>query len=563
MFKYLSLFTLISFTFANIILKEPFRKNNDISTKIVNKPFELLIKSNKNITGTICSTIIDDSEKNIDYWHKNYFNNQKYSYQTKEKNPIFNSNTAQKFAQIKYIYVANKNIKCPTNEGVIYYSDSFAIRPKKFKIVNIPSQGYAAENFPIKFLALDENNKPVKNYNEIKNISFSININTPKGCKYGYFNTTPIFKNGVADTTANYTDVGPISITILENNYEFSKIDRKDTNLKNRIIDPYTTHIVIYPYSIQTYSHFPQSNIYYISSNLNKHYVMLTTILNVINKNNDIVKNFDKNCFANNVILKYLVKKHTNKQNFIGLYNINHIETNDSKFNRWNSKWIIPKQIFKNGKGKLQIKFNIFKDYKKPLSIIKLNFRNLTAYTINQKKLYKESLYKTISFYYLKLFTTDIYTDKNITSMPLYVLVYDKNKTFNSKKEKLINWYIYKDYYLNNIKILGITKGYKYTNNTKLKVNAKIIKKDQNITLNIKNNKFKHFIIHIDTPDILWYSKFKNFNKNLNSYCTSHYCIEYKFNKFKKHTKEVKKGKFKGEEIKHSQTKHIGVKIYR
>ena len=563
MSKYL-LLLLAQFSFATIItIKEPLRNNNDISTKIVNKKFEVLLKADKNITGTVCSTLVDYNDNNITPWFKNYFNNQQYSYQTFQKNPKFISKIADKYVQVKSIFIPNQNTSCP-NTGNIYYSDTFAIRPYRFEITNFPTIAYAGESFPITFKALDYLDKPTKNYNEIKNVSFKISVYKQKNCFYGELTTVPEFKNGIAKTSAKYSDVGIIGITISENNYEFAKIDKKDTNIQNRLIKPKTIYIKIYPYSFKTNSHFSQSNIYYIDKNLSTQYSHFYTQIEAVNKQNEITKNFDKQCLSEDVNLKFNINN-SHHDTFTALYNINGIEVNDTNFTRFSNYWKIPKNIFQKGYSNLDIKFNIKKNYKTPISVVTLDFKNLQANAKYQKESQKEILNKINYFYYLRLFSSDIITDKNITKTPIYILVYDKfhNTKYNQNNQKLLNWFIYDTYYLDDISILGITKNYQYTKHS-LKVGAFILKEDKNISLNINNNGYKHFVIHLKTPALLWYSQFKPFNDKLNSYCISHYCIEYKYKKIKKDTKEIEKGVFRGSEIKsHQQTHHIGIKVYR
>ena len=541
--------------FANIFIQD-IHKNNYISTKIVNKPFKITITSDTNMTGTICTTIVDYKDHNISKWHKYYFDKKTNFY-----NITFKINKATRFAQIKTIFINDKNISSCPYKGKIYYSDSFSIRPYKFIITSFPLIAYAGEKFPITFKALDYNNKPCKGYNEIKNTSFKIFTQINSNCKFGNLIVPVSFKDGIAHTYAIYDNVGLISLNITESHYEFAKIDKKDTISQERLIYPKKVYIKIYPYSFQSNTNFSTNNIYFMNKNLSN-YANILTQIDAINKNKEIVNNFDKDCFAQNTNIKFSVNKHY-LTNFIGMYNINNVDTNDSNFQRWQSTWNLSKNLFKNGTAFINIKFNIYKNYKIPIPIVVLNFRNLKVSSKYSKMSSNEIFFKNIKFYYLRLLTNDIYTDKNISIIPIYTLVYDKYPyIYTTGKQKLINWFTFNNIDKNKIKILGISENYQY-NKKNINIKTELIENNKTIYLKILNKNKTHFVIHLDTPEYLWYSKFSPFNKKLHSYCTSHYCIEYNYKKINKLTKEVKKGKFKGVEKNSSQTKQIGIKIYR
>jgi hypothetical protein len=191
----------------------------------------------------------------------------------------------------------------------------------------------------------------------------------------------------------------------------------------------------------------------------------------------------------------------------------------------------------------------------------KLTARNLTKISpIPEANLSKPSISISV---HCSNGLPDIYAnDEKESSSLIDVLVYDKNKN-HFMDEKNIYWFWYDNYPRDDVDILGYSSKYKYDENlTDFDVN--IAKKGGEFNLSISNNKEYGFaVIHLKTPQYLWYSRYKDYNDSLNSYCLTHYCVEYHYNKHINY-KEVGSGKFKGSEVNVTgPKKRKGIKIYR
>ena len=540
-------------------IKEINRNDKNITTKIVNKAFSLEIFSDKNFTGTVCSTIIDSYENNISAWIKNYFNDVNSSADTSEGNPNYMVSKADKNSSVKIVWLENQNVNCPlmneTNHTLS--ADNFAIRPKEFDITNYPSEIKAGEEFNITFKALDENGNLSKDYNETD--SFSINVVENKtGCITGNLELNISFVNGEANTSAKYSEMGDINITIKDNN--FANVDLDDTSIVDRIIKEKTIELNSSVYKAKTITSFGD-DIIYDDKNLS-HYAEVNTTIKMLNKDNNILQNFDEDCYANDVNISYETSDNI-IDSFKGIYNINGVDKNDSKFESWDNNFTVLKEMFKKGEANNSIKFNIYKNRAYPVSIVDLNFSKTNLYFGDINSI--ENVNKHFAFYYLRIYGEDIYTTDINSSTLVHVLVYDRNKNhFND--EILLNWFVYNTYNIDNVKLLGYTTSYNYDSNISdgFEVNITKINSDFNISVYNPNEDI-FSVIHLQTPEYLWYSRYKDYNDSLSSTCSSHYCIEYNYVNKSNQTKEVGSGEFKGSEsnITTPKQKRFGIKIYR
>ncbi len=151
-------------------------------------------------------------------------------------------------------------------------SDNFAIRPKKFNIANTPlipaATIIAGIGYDINYTALDENNDPTLGYSQSENGSFEIVTALPDptktSCINQDINMTPdvVFHDGQYDGSQTYFGtIGDFNLSLNEvDGSEFAKIDADDTPFSNgtgsseeRFINPFvisSMHIVPSGYTI-------------------------------------------------------------------------------------------------------------------------------------------------------------------------------------------------------------------------------------------------------------------------------------------------------------------------
>ena len=159
--------------------------------------------------------------------------------------------------------------------------DNFAIRPYKFEIVPITSPIKAGDEFNLTIKAVGYLGNPVEDYNEtivLKSLSSPdlnyIDSNTSKGCITGILNGKNLkFKNGIANLSLNYSEVGDLNVSIKEiKGTEFAQVDEKDHNNSDLFIKPSSTILKFIPYDFKIMTYFKNFNngkFTYLSNDLN------------------------------------------------------------------------------------------------------------------------------------------------------------------------------------------------------------------------------------------------------------------------------------------------------
>ncbi len=572
--------------------------DRNISTKIVNKNFELNISSlNENgdnyqeFNGTVCSAVIDENDNNISAWFKNSFNEDNTSTQTTQGNPIFNVSKAIKSAKIKIEWITNEDTTCPLSNETndTNSTDNFAIRPLKFNISNYPTIAYAKEDFNISFEAKDNNDNNTTDYNETKGSSFDVIVKEIKnGCGTGNYNSNIKFANGGNTTIANYDETGEIDINITDKNIacsdRFAQVDCKDKNISgywNSNIDTSIKEsnitLKVLPYDINLSYNITNLAWIYMDRNLSTNNIELNITATAYAKNSSTaLQDYNSTCYAKDINISFGMTI-TNPDEFNGTYHINKGKStysNDINFTDTNFtalkeyNWTIPKTEFANGKGTLSIKYNIDKNYSIPVSIVDTNLASANIATPNLSKYENNiSIDKNTSYYYAKLYTKDIFTTNTNSSELIPILVYDTtNKHFNN--QILLNWYHQTNNDKNITQVLGTSTDYVYDSDKNVSnFDASIDFAQPDFNLSLQNNSDNNIfvVIHLKTPKYLWYSKYSDYNDTNQSSCVGHYCIEYTY-KPNISGNEVGSGTFVGSEINTTQESNQtikGVKIYR
>ena len=562
---------------------DTFRGINDrnISTEIVNQEFNLTIASlDKNKTkyqefnGTVCAKV-DNNITKLDFRDQN------------KTNATFKISRAIRDAKVELSWEKNIDENCPlkneNNES--NSSDDFAIRPKEFNISNYPSIVYAGEDFNISFEALDNDDANTTDYNESNGSSFDINVTENKsGCITGTYSGDVNFSDGGNTTVANYDEVSDnnLSIKIYEiNGSEFAKVDEDDTNDTARLIKEKDINITVKPYDLNlTYDITPKDWVY-MDSNLSQPltYVELNATLDAYAKNrNKPLQDFNSTCYAKDINISFLDTNITNNDDFNGTYydvikDDNLTDINFTKLTK-DHNWTIGKKDFISGEGNLSIRFNVDRNYSKPISPVDVNFTDINITTPNiAKNENNKSMDKNISFYYGRVVTHDIETtEQNITSSFL-IDVYCNNcsNQINHFFQDSLNWYrneldngiIQK----NDIEIYP-KSDIRLSSSDKSDINISHITDAKNgkISFDVNNSKnsYDTAVFHIFIPKWLWFNDYRAYDDNSSSDCSTHPCIGYKL--LINTEKSIESGNFEGSDIGHEQNrtiKKIGVKVYR
>jgi hypothetical protein len=530
--------------------------NRQISTKIVNKDFNLTIASlDKNGTsyedynGSVCVRIVDSSDINLTTWKELSFTN--------DLNTTFNVTKADKSAKVQIVWKDNVAEHCPLNNETnsTYSTDNFAVRPDKFNLT-LPSIGYAGENFSIDLSA--EN---AVDYNETLNSSFMLEANISKpSCFNGVLNVTPFsFENGLKNgVDTNYSDIGDINITIKEIlGSEFAIVDQNDTSDTDRLITPFSASMIIKPYELNvTNVEYDTGWLYMADVNDISQKVKFSVLANDMQHN--IVQNFTDTCYSEDVD----VKTYFSVENVNNNVNLKYDDNTTKDILDINRTITIPKASFVNSKADIEYSFNIERDYKTPYEPIQIGLREVS---IESSNIAKEENNATVSldrdFYYGQVKTQDLSTNKQIAPHSLHVEVYKLGKY----KQSSLNWYV-NEADTNTTVSFTPKEDFTYTTN-KSGVNIENIASMSSGVINFDmTNSWSssdNAMIHLDIPIWLWYSKYNSYNSTND--CSYHPCFEYRYIDVAR-ASGIQSGNFDGSTIgsDYNATKQkIGVKTFR
>jgi len=402
-------------------LKDSFDKA--ISTKIVNKNFDLIIASmsNDGVTSEIKSgidaayglydgkkLIPSDSDNNILYkfeaWNKAYITktfNVSKSYKKLNVRLFYCGNYSSKnnITTILPLYkcmdkdkseIPYYNAKPEGTEGKhLFYRDSdpFAVRPASFKIDIKNKNLIAGEDFNVTFKALDNNGTIIKNFNEQSGDSFTVDAteSNAANCKVGKFSPDLKgwkFKKGFKNFKTKYNEVGKILLSINDSSLQcskrFAKVDcndkdipkhwnaQIDTSIKTDKVDNITFKPHHFNIEAKFYNFNKDKNFTYLSNNLD---MSSTLDLNIsaVTKDNNITQNYNSLCYAKttelNLDLNYPNRVPTsNELNKIKASFINKLVSINKESNNINKLLFtnIPKELFSpSDKGKTNIKIKI------------------------------------------------------------------------------------------------------------------------------------------------------------------------------------------------------------
>jgi len=564
--------------------------DRNITTKISSKDFNVIIASlnedNDNyqeFNGTVCSSV-DGGE-----WFKNYFKDENTSDQTDEGNPQFNITKAIKDTNVTIKWLKNIYVECSsvTNEDSTTSTDHFAIRPKDFHIEDVADLS-ASDEFDLQVKARDDGGNATSKYStSVDDIYVNIN-DSSKTCDANDadINITSVdFSDGQSSTSTKFENVGVVDINITDK--EWANVDDDDTpkNCDGMYICSNTIQVSIYPakFAIE-FKHPPtmqnnntNDNFTYLSSDLNMSAWLKNLDINItaLNGSDDIVTNFDKECYEDSIELDFnLTKPQDDKSNDANLtYNFDDNDKNTTLG-------------FKKGAidiNSSDVGFNftrLFYDLRNPF-MVDGNETNITINVVDNndtdiKGATTKEFENNATFYYGRVVAKDIETTKDINTTA-DVEVYDSNSSnfVDGFIQKSLKWYRHKNH---NDKQEGYIVEINATNGVKLKDEEFHLIYDDNISnpnrgiINIKINKpdeAKTYRMHIKTQPWLWYIPKDyggDYNDSDNSNCTTHPCFKYTLKELPSSDIGIKSGNFNGTNYNipsRGDYKRTGVKVFR
>jgi hypothetical protein len=306
-------------------------------------------------------------------------------------------------------------------------SDKFAIRPKEFKIVNLPEKVKAGEEFNITIQAVDENGDVVTDYNESfsladdggdKNVTMSYKeLNS--ACDIDTLSHNKDFQDGELNLTLTYNEVGNIEFNLSEHDL-YADVDKNDSDLSNLKIPTLQKQLIILPYKFKVDSevkNFNNGDFTYISNDLNMS-SEIKLIVKSLNKNGDITKNYSSACYAKNIDI--FITHSTLPENVDYI----HYKVDDSnELNVSSSENIsfddLSKDNFNDGEAVFLINLNVNKNYSKPVNEFNLSVNDANITDENNISAV-DSLNKKITFRYARVKTSSIstYNDNAIIKVP-------------------------------------------------------------------------------------------------------------------------------------------------
>ena len=578
--------------------------DNNLSTQIVNKPFNIYILSkNKdlnipeeaNITKVIfyfynsgdnsgCSGTPYGNQVICDDSTSNECPDTNISGEAELKN--INVNQSVKCVNV---YIAGKEINFT---GYSFQdansTDDFAIRPYKFNIINIPSKIYAGEEFNLTIQALDYNGNPAKDYNE----TLSIGGNSPElnyteensQCLTGTLNKINggEFKDGETNVTLTYSEVGDLNVTIKEiNGSEYASVDSDDTPDNQRFITSITKTVTVVPHHFEVdvkVNNF-DDNFTYLDNNLTI-YSLIDLNITAQNEQNQTTKNYNEECYAKNVDVNLTpyIYRHSEELSKDLLYKILYVDTNSSVYKNSDINFSVGESNFttdNNGSALIKIYVNFERNISNPINPFEYNISGAEV-NDNDVNLTYLNTEGNATFYYGGIFMKDIITSENDFNISQKIIMYDDNSSDTYKPdsdEVLLNWYQNSFNHLKdaNISNFAVTKGYVYNSSDDIsdKVEVTVNEINDSVNLNIKrlDTNINFVVIHIidSNASHLWYSKYGNeYNISQGSSCVNHFCFTVTWPKNNENS-GILSGDVNGTkaDVNESNVTKRGVKIFR
>jgi len=479
--------------------------DRNISTKIAGKSFKLTIASiNRYNNDLEIKENIDIKFRLYDKSKSKYISGRWIDFNASaakdgpSRQYTFTIEKAHKEVVVKFIACASQNDDSsftlyPFNECKIEdkekkfiefeSSDSFAIRPNNFIVVN-QNERYikAGEDFNITIKAVNETNSSVKDYNisitslNIQPILYTpneINVSCPANGSIKIVEEDQKFLNGEFNATVKFSETGLFKFKVSEKEgNEWAFVDRDDTSDSMRYIQPSNdkTKFAFIPYEFETNATYETTN--------GKDWVYMNTIpkssipkmsayidYTVIAKNKDGNKllNFTNKCFSDENYeyrttfdLFLTAKINSSSEINISQYDENNYTNYSLNVGENSIKSLIKSSQFTSGTANAKIYLNIDRDKTKavpPVSVtlLEVNSSNISS---NYKGIYfigEKDINSSKKFYYGRVYAPNYrVTDSNQTK--IFVEIYCKESRFcPTDYEKSVDnelWRINKDHSL-------------------------------------------------------------------------------------------------------------------
>jgi len=457
--------------------------------------------------------------------------------------------------------------------------DTFAMRPKGFVITSL-NNVIAGEDFNLTLLAKDDSEDNAKEYNETLHLqehSPVLEYNETKSiCMRGELEKVSggEFEDGEANVTLRYSEVGKIELTLREiNGSEYAKIDADDTPLSQRLITPATQTITIVPHHFKIEGNLSdfEKNFTYLSQDLNMS-AKIELNITAQNRQNETTANYNTECYANdiNITLSHTPVTSSNLEHLLYiLRDAREVDETNKSIGK-NENLFIEKYSASNfttehnGSTHLTLFFNFDRRASEPVEPFKFSVEEINV-TDSEANGTTQDIDGEASFYYARLKSNDLSTDKTEDNVTLPILVYHSDR---DGAEILEGWKEMRDHQDKdgNITQLLAKKGFALGDpDSSITATAALISGSGYYQVQIDNpSKEQQAYIHLDIPSWLWYTydASKNYAYDPSSDCSHHPCIQYRF--FKSLAKQIKSGSITGVDFEQNISRNKrGVRILR
>lgn len=251
------------------------------------------------------------------------------------------------------------------------------------------------------------------------------------------------------------------------------------------------------------------------------------------------VLNFTNACYAQPVDLTFLYDvNNTNANTNLSYVAVNGGMVSPSKlFSDLNKTITIPTALFTTAHASADYRFNVDRAYNVPLSPIDMALREVqVALPAVSKIVTNRTAGIGQHFYYGRVKTKDVVTDKTLVPHLLHVEVYSPTIAPNGFYQSSLNWYINASDDGTTGFVDGNFSGNRgFINNqpsTSIAVTGSGVLTDGILRFNINNLLGEQTsTVHVDVPYWLWNSNIGDYNNSAGSTCANHPCFNYKYSR--------------------------------
>ena len=454
--------------------------------------------------------------------------------------------------------------------------------------MEIPSNIIAAKEFNITIKALDKNGNAAKDYNEsvyVRGDSVDLEYNeTKKDCKTGELNITDggEFKDGVANVSLKYSEIGDVDISILEKSgSEFASVDSDDTDDDKRLITSASKTISVgadhFEISADFKNYNNENNFTYYDDTLTI-YSFLELNITAKNEDNKTLENYNKDCYAKDLNIKIL---HNNIDVNVTKILYKYIDTQNNANEKNISKdeditFTYSKDNFtteNNGSTRVEVYLNFDRNLSNPIN--PLDFVLSKIDVDDEDTNGSLAFNKNARYYYGNLLLDDITLSSNELNVSFDFVIYNNTTNLNPKnsKEALFNWWINPLHNANDGNVtkddIKITSDFNANSQeVDVSINSVEVKNGKlNISLTRNSTDIKFAVVHLLSKDLqwLWYSRYnQKYDISDDSSCLEHFCFSITWQDIKEKG-DIGSGEYKGVEVNLTDTNATkrGPKMFR